>query len=110
MIRKCEDYRTLDGSELIPDDEDVDRLAKMLQAASDPVRLRILFLLGKRELCVCEIASGVGKKQPIVSHHLSVLKNACLIKSRKDGKWTHYRVDNPLIGEIFKNGKSKKKG
>jgi len=109
MRKSCDEGKPFNAGGLIPADEDIAAYAKMFQAASDQTRLKILFLLRKKELCVCEIVSALGKKQAVISHHLSVLQNAGLLKSRKDGKWTYYRTDNPLILKIVKNEKSKAK-
>ncbi|MFZ2454890.1 MAG: metalloregulator ArsR/SmtB family transcription factor [Candidatus Altiarchaeia archaeon] len=109
MIKSCDESKTFDAGDLIPADEDIAAYSKMFQAASDPTRLKILFLLRKKELCVCKIVSAIGKKQAVVSHHLSVLQNAGLLKSRKDGKWTYYKTDNPLVLKIVKNRKKKGK-
>ncbi len=97
MRKSCDPTKTFDAGNMIPNDKDIADLSKIFQAASDPTRLKILFLLKEKELCVCEIVSGMEKKQAIISHHLSILQNSGLLKSRKDGKWTYYKTDNPLI-------------
>lgn len=63
------------------------------KALSDETRLRILLLLKKGELCVCDIAETLEMTQPNISFHLSMLKEAGLIKDRKDGRWTYYSLD-----------------
>jgi ArsR family transcriptional regulator len=69
-------------------------LATIFKALSDETRLRILKLLEKGELCVCDIVSALDQVQPKVSFHLSALKDAGLVKDRKEGKWIHYRFDD----------------
>jgi ArsR family transcriptional regulator, arsenate/arsenite/antimonite-responsive transcriptional repressor len=64
------------------------------KALSDETRLRIIKLLENGELCVCDIVAALDTIQPKVSFHLSVLKEAGLIKDRKQGKWVHYRIDD----------------
>ncbi len=64
----------------------------IFKALSDEIRLRILKLLQNGELCVCDIFSALGMGQPKVSFHLAVLKEAGLIKDRKEGRWVHYRI------------------
>jgi DNA-binding transcriptional ArsR family regulator len=103
MRKSCDAGKPFDAESLIPAEEDISALSKKFKAASDPTRLKILFLLRKKELCVCKIVSALGKKQAVISHHLSVLQNAGLLKSRKEGKWTHYRTDDPLVSKFVKN-------
>jgi len=71
----------------------------ILKALSDETRLRILKLLERGELCVCEIVAACDMTQPKVSFHLSVLKSAGLLKDRREGKWMHYRLDD---ADLFK--------
>lgn len=71
------------------------------KALSDETRLRILKLLEGGELCVCDIVSALDMVQPKVSFHLGVLKKARLLKDRKDGKWTHYRIDESDVFNRF---------
>ena len=71
----------------------------VFKALSEETRLRIIKLLEHGELCVCDIVAALDMIQPKVSFHLAVLKEAGLIKDRKQGKWTHYRIDD---ADIFK--------
>ena len=57
-------------------------------------RLRVLKLLECGELCVCDIVTALDMSQPKVSFHLNALKEAGLIKDRKEGRWIHYRLDD----------------
>lgn len=65
---------------------------KLLKALSDETRLRILDFLRNGEKCVCKIIPFTGKSQPTVSMHLRVLKEAGLLKERKDGNRVFYSV------------------
>ena len=69
-------------------------LLNVFKAFSDETRLRILKLLEHGELCVCDIVAALNTIQPKVSFHLSTLKEAGLIRDRKQGKWIHYRIDD----------------
>jgi ArsR family transcriptional regulator len=60
-----------------------------------------LKLLEQGELCVCDIYSSLDMVQPKVSFHLAVLREASLIKDRKDGRWTHYRIDDSDLFRRF---------
>jgi len=70
-------------------------LAHAFRALADPVRLRLLSLIGSApsgEVCACELAEPVGKSQPTVSHHLKVLREAGLVATRRHGTWIYYRL------------------
>jgi DNA-binding transcriptional ArsR family regulator len=73
----------------------------IFKAAADPSRLKILKLLREGELCVCEIMTALKKPQSTTSHHLSILKDAGLIKERKEGKWSHYRISDGAVIEML---------
>jgi ArsR family transcriptional regulator len=73
--------------------EAVKGLLNIFKALSDETRLRILKLLEKGELCVCDINAALDMIQPKVSFHLRILKEAGLIKDRKQGRWIHYSLD-----------------
>jgi ArsR family transcriptional regulator len=66
----------------------------IFKALSEETRLRILKLLEHGELCVCDIVASLDTIQPKISFHLAVLKEAGLIKDRKQGKWVHYKIDD----------------
>lgn len=68
-------------------------LVNIFKALSDETRIRILKLLEQGELCVCDITAALDMVQPKVSFHLNVLKEAGLIRDRKEGRWVHYRLD-----------------
>jgi len=87
----------------IPSDEVLYGHSEILKAFSDPTRLKILYLLQAGELCACEIISALKKPQPTVSHHINILKNAKLLKWRKQGVWIHYKLANPDIIDIIEN-------
>ena len=70
----------------------MNELVTVFKALSDETRLRIIKLLEQGELCVCDITSALDMVQPKVSFHLSALKEAGLIKDRKQGKWIHYSL------------------
>jgi ArsR family transcriptional regulator len=69
-------------------------LLLIFKALSDKTRLRILKLLEHGELCVCEIVAALDIIQPKISFHLTTLKEAGLIKDRKNGKWIHYHIND----------------
>jgi ArsR family transcriptional regulator, arsenate/arsenite/antimonite-responsive transcriptional repressor len=71
----------------------MNELVTIFKALSDETRLRIIKLLEQGELCVCDITAALDMVQPKVSFHLSALKEAGLIKDRKQGKWIHYSLN-----------------
>ena len=83
--------------ENIPSQDDLDIKSEILKSISDPLRLKILYLLKEDELCVCHINSSLDKPQSTISHHLAILKRAKLLNSRKKGKWTYYSLKNQEI-------------
>ncbi len=78
---------------------DIKELTKIFKALSDETRLKILKILEKGEICVCKIVPLLNMDQPKVSFHLSVLKNAGLIKKRKEGSRIFYSIDD---SDLFK--------
>lgn len=79
--------------------------AKIFKALSDVNRLKIVQLLKEGELCVCELTFALSNSQSTVSHHLSVLKSAGLVKERKEGKWSYFRLSDGAIIELLKQVK-----
>jgi ArsR family transcriptional regulator len=72
---------------------EADGLAAAFKVVADPVRLRLLSIVAAAgEMCACNLAAPVGKSQPTVSHHLSVLTDAGLLHREKRGKWAWYSV------------------
>jgi len=68
----------------------MEEFIKVMKALSDPNRVKLLKLLQKREMCVCEIQTALGIAQPTVSKHLKVLEKAGLVGRKKDGLWVNY--------------------
>ena len=79
-------------------------LRKVFYALSDEIRLKIVrLLISHSELCVCQFQEIFGISQPNISFHLRVLRDAGLIKSRKEGKWSYYSLntDNPVLKQLI---------
>jgi ArsR family transcriptional regulator len=79
-------------------------IVKIFKALADPTRLRIMLLLRRRELCVCELMFILEMEQSRVSHHMRVLRDAGIAEDVRDGRWIIYRVPEEarmLIGELF---------
>ena len=70
--------------------------ADLFGAFANPTRLRILNLLqAEKEVCVCDLCDVLGEPQPKVSRHLSVLRDADLVRVRSDGRWKFYALADP---------------
>ncbi len=69
-------------------------IATDLEHLAHPVRLQLLDVLARNEgrVCVCDLEASVPVKQPTVSHHLRILREAGLIESEKVGQWVYYRI------------------
>lgn len=80
--------------------------AQFFKCLSEPVRLRILFLLLKRgELCVCDLVDSLAISQSVVSRHLAYLRNNGVLNARREGAWVYYTIaeNTVLFGEVLKN-------
>ncbi len=77
------------------DEATAEQLASAFKALADPVRLQLLSLIASAEggtACSCDLEEPVGKSQPTVSHHLSVLADAGLITKEKVGRWVNCTI------------------
>ncbi|MFH1156391.1 MAG: metalloregulator ArsR/SmtB family transcription factor [Pseudomonadota bacterium] len=82
-------------------------LIKVMKATSDPTRIKILKMLEKKTMCVCEIQTALGTAQSTASKHLKILEEAGLVSSRKDGLWVNYCLSDgsqsPYAGNFLGN-------
>lgn len=79
-------------------------VAEFFKAFSDKTRVRILSALAMEELCVCDIAELLGMTQSAISHQLRYLKQARLVKNRKEGKTVYYALCDNHIYTILAQG------
>ncbi len=79
-------------------------LAEVFKLFGDTTRIRILWALFEAEMCVCDIASLLGMSQSSISHQLRLLKQARLVKFRRDGKTVYYSLDDEHVKRIFDQG------
>ncbi len=91
----CAQAKRMDEGELTAE-------IKVFKAVADATRLRILKLLAGGELCISEIMLALKKPQSSVSHNLSILEDAGLIKERKEGKWCLYRVSDESVMDMVR--------
>jgi ArsR family transcriptional regulator, arsenate/arsenite/antimonite-responsive transcriptional repressor len=79
----------------------VDPDVQLLQALADPTRLAIVRQLAQSsEVCACDFTSCCDVSQPTVSHHLKVLREACIVSSERRGSWIFYRLEPTLIDRL----------
>lgn len=68
-------------------------LAAAFKVLADPVRLRLLSLISNAgEMCACDLVEPIGRSQPTISHHLSILADAGLLTREQRGKWAYFAV------------------
>lgn len=80
--------------------ENGEALAAALRALGDPTRLQVLMLLSEGECCVCELVDALGISQPLLSHHLRVLREHGFVSDRKSGRWSYYRLTRTAFDEL----------
>ena len=90
----------------MPPEEHLYDLAEFFKVFGDSTRIKIIYALFSSEMCVCDIASLLSMSQSAISHQLRVLKQARLVKYRKDGKVVYYSLDDDHIKQIFDQGLS----
>lgn len=96
------------ATELIDKDEHIEQASRAMKAMSHPLRLKILCVLGDRELSVHEIVDFVGTSQSNISQHLAILRDKDVLRTRKDSNRVYYRVSDArtlklivLMREVF---------
>lgn len=92
------------AKEQMPDEIELYELAELFKVFGDTTRIKILYALFASEMCVCDIAALLGMSQSAVSHQLRVLKQARLVKHRKEGKIVYYSLDDDHVEKIFDQG------
>jgi DNA-binding transcriptional ArsR family regulator len=88
----------------MPDEEVLYDLAELFKVFGDSTRIRILYALFASEMCVCDIANLLNMTDSAISHQLRVLKQARLVKFRKEGKTVFYSLDDDHVSQIFNCG------
>jgi len=83
-------------------EDEVQSLADTFKTLADPTRVKMLFALLNRELCVCDLAAVIGASDSAVSHQLRILRTQKLVKFRRDGKIMYYSLTDNHISTLFK--------
>ena len=84
--------------------ETIDSLSKLFKVFGDPTRIKILWALNVHDLCVLDICEVLGMTKSAVSHQLGTLKEAKLVKARRESKEVYYSLDDEHVKEIFETG------
>ena len=84
----------------LPDEAELSDLAELFKILGDSTRIRILYVLFEHEVCVCDIAEILGMTQSAISHQLRIIKQARLVKSRRDGKTIYYALADDHVKSI----------
>lgn len=98
-----EDLVEKNKKDLLPEDLLID-VADFFKIFSDKTRLKIVTVLLKDELCVCDIATILEMSQSSISHQLRVLRQYKVVKNRKEGKVVYYSLDDSHINNIVNQG------
>jgi ArsR family transcriptional regulator len=77
----------------VQQDQQIDAAAEALKFLSDRNRLQILTILMQQETCVCDLIDALGLPQPLISYHLSKLRKAGLVHTRREAQWIYYSLD-----------------
>ena len=88
----------------MPGEEELYDLAELFRIFGDSTRIRILYALFEAEMCVCDIAQLLGMTQSAISHQLRSLKNARLVKARREGKTVFYALADDHVKTIIGQG------
>ncbi|MBP5606501.1 MAG: winged helix-turn-helix transcriptional regulator [Ruminiclostridium sp.] len=91
-------------SGIMPDDDSLIELAELYKLFGDSTRIKILYALFEAELCVCDIATLIGASMSAVSHQLRILKQASLVKYRRNGKTVFYSLADDHVRSILDQG------
>ncbi len=88
----------------MPDEDLLIDLAELYRVFGDSTRIRILYALFESEMCVCDIAQVLGMSTSAISHQLRVLKQARLVKYRREGKTVFYALSDDHVRSIINQG------
>lgn len=88
----------------MPAEETLYDLAELFKIFGDSTRIKILYALLESEMCVCDIASLLGMTQSAISHQLRILKQAKLVKNRREGKTVYYSLADGHVHTVLHQG------
>lgn len=88
----------------MPNEETLYKLSELYKLFGDKTRVKILYVLLKKEMCVCDIAKLLNMTISAISHQLKILKQASLVKFRREGKTVFYSLADDHVKTILNNG------
>ena len=88
----------------LPDEDTLYDLSELFRIFGDSTRIRILYVLFEAEMCVCDIAEVLSMTQSAISHQLRLLKQAKLVKNRREGKTVYYSLADDHVRTIIDQG------
>jgi DNA-binding transcriptional ArsR family regulator len=88
----------------MPDDQDIYDLSDFFKVLGDSTRMRIIWALDESEMCVCDIAVLLNMTKSAISHQLRALREANLVKFRKEGKTVYYSLKDDHVRDIYEIG------
>lgn len=91
--------------EHMPDEEELYDIAELFKVFGDSTRIRILYVLFESEMCVCDLAETLNMTQSAISHQLKILKQAKLVKNRREGKSIFYSLSDNHVRTIIDQGR-----
>lgn len=89
----------------MPQEEELYDLAELFKVFGDSTRIRILFVLFESEVCVCDLAEALHMTQSAISHQLKILKQAKLVKCRREGKSVFYSLADHHVRTMISQGR-----
>lgn len=99
-----QDEELFDSFAVMPDEELLYDLADLFKVFADTTRIKILYALMAKELCVADIAEEIGATQSAVSHQLRTLKQSRLVRAKRDGKNVIYSLSDDHVYTMLAQG------
>lgn len=87
-----------------PDINELENLSELFKIIGDLTRTKILWILDRHEMCVCDIANVLNMTKSSISHQLAILRESGIVKYRKDGKEVYYTLDDGHIKKLYEIG------
>lgn len=81
--------------------QNAQRAGDLLAFLSNPFRIELLYAVGSGEVCVCHLEELLDKRQPYISQHLSVLREAGVLRDRREGRYVFYRVSDLAVFDLL---------
>ena len=100
-VRCINEEKVKETALVMPDPDQIVKMANIYKAMSDPSRLKILLVLLSQEHCVCDIAVLCGQSDSAISHQLRLLRTLDIVKTRRDGKIIYYSLNDDHVDTLL---------